>query len=161
MKKKAFVNFSLLDGSEHMTPRPGFAMTVEGDKITAVGPEKELDTGGCEIIDLENQYLMPGLINMHVHIPAGGKPQKKPVDAKKTVKFATANMLTRKYLEHMYKTYVYTELLSGVTTFRSVGGIENYDTWIRDRIAAGKAVGPRILAGILRFLFKIRKEETE
>ena len=28
-----------------------------------------------------------------------------------------------------------------------MGGIENYDTWIRDRIAAGKAVGPRILAG--------------
>ncbi len=147
MKKKAFVNFSLLDGSEHMTPRPGFAMTVEGDKITAVGPEKELDTGGCEIIDLENQYLMPGLINMHVHIPAGGKPQKKPVDAKKTVKFATANMLTRKYLEHMYKTYVYTELLSGVTTFRSVGGVENYDTWIRDLIRKGKVSGPRILAG--------------
>lgn len=39
------------------------------------------------------------------------------------------------------------ELFSGVTTFRSVGGVEYYDTWIRDLISAGKAVGPRILAG--------------
>ena len=145
--KRAFTNLMLLDGSEHMTPRQGQAVLVEDDRIAAVLPEQDCSLEGFEVIDLGGQYLMPGLINLHVHIPAGGKPSKKPMDAKKSVKLATSNALTRKYIEYMYKSYCRTELYSGVTTFRSVGGIENYDTWIRDRIAAGKAVGPRILAG--------------
>ncbi len=145
--KRAFTNLMLLDGSEHMTPRQGQAVLVEDDRIAAVLPEQDCSLEGFEVIDLGGQYLMPGLINLHVHIPAGGKPSKKPMDAKKSVKLATSNALTRKYIEYMYKSYCRTELFSGVTTFRSVGGIENYDTWLRDRIAAGKAVGPRILAG--------------
>ena len=145
--KRAFTNLMLLDGSEHMTPRRGQAVLVDDDRIAAVLPERDCSLEGFEVIDLGGQYLMPGLINLHVHIPAGGKPSKKPMDAKKSVKLATSNALTRKYIEYMYKSYCRTELFSGVTTFRSVGGIENYDTWIRDRIAAGKAVGPRILAG--------------
>ncbi len=145
--KRAFTNLMLLDGSEHMTPRRGQAVLVDDDRIAAVLPERDCSLEGFEVIDLGGQYLMPGLINLHVHIPAGGKPSKKPMDAKKSVKLATSNALTRKYIEYMYKSYCRTELLSGVTTFRSVGGIENYDTWIRDRIAAGKAVGPRILVG--------------
>ncbi|MCM1025373.1 MAG: amidohydrolase family protein [Roseburia sp.] len=145
--KKAFINGILLDGSEEMTPLTGRAVLVEEDKITAIIPEKEVPSTDCEIIDLEGQYLAPGLINLHVHIPGSGKPRKKPMDTKKIVKFATANALTRKYLESMYRSFSRTELYSGVTTLRSVGGVENYDAWIRDQINAGKAKGPRILAG--------------
>lgn len=144
--KKAFTNLVLLDGSENMIPRRGHAILIEGEMITAVLPEKECSLEGCEVIDLNGQYLMPGLINLHVHIPAGGKPTGKPMDARRSVKLATSNALTRKYIEYMYKSYCRTELYSGVTTFRSVGGIENYDTWIRDLILSGKATGPRILA---------------
>ncbi len=146
MKKKAFINMQLLDGSENMAPCPGYVLVTEGDKITAVAPEKEIVMEDCEIVNLEGRYLMPGLINLHVHIPADGKPRKKPADAKKAVKFATANVFTRKYLEHIYKVNVYTELLSGVTTLRCVGGVENYDTWIRDAVRSGRVPGPRILA---------------
>lgn len=145
MKKKAFINLQLLDGSENMTPRTGYAILTEADKITAVSPQKEVDIKDCEVFDLKGRYLMPGLINLHVHIPADGKPRKKPMDARKAAKFATANILTRKYLEYIYKTNVYTELLSGVTTLRCVGGIENYDTKVREMIRSGKT-GPRILA---------------
>lgn len=145
--KKLFRNLILLDGSENMTPRSGYAVLVEDENIVAVCPDRELNSDGCEIVDLKGQYLLPGLVNLHVHIPAGGKPQKKPMDARKMVKLATANALTRKYMEHVYKVYCRTELFSGVTTFRSVGGVEHYDTWIRDLIRAGKAIGPRILAG--------------
>lgn len=144
--KKAFTNMILLDGNEHMIPQRGLTVTVEDDRITAILPKEECSLDGCEVIDLGGKYLMPGLINLHVHIPASGKPTKKPMDAKKSVKLATSNALTRKYIEHMYKVYCRTELYSGVTTFRSVGGIENYDTWIRNLIRAGKATGPRILA---------------
>ena len=145
--KTAFTNLVLLDGTENMVPLRDYAVLVDGDKITAVLPQKECDFTGSQVVDLQGQYLMPGLINLHVHIPGSGKPSKKPMDAKKSVKLATSNALTRKYIEHMYKFYCRTELFSGVTTLRSVGGIENYDTWIRDLIRAGRVPGPRILAG--------------
>ena len=145
--KTAFINGIILDGSENMMPCPGQAVLVEDDKIKAISPKDECDLTGYEEIDLRGQYLMPGLVNLHVHIPASGKSTKKPTDARKTVKFATANALTRKYLEHVYKSCCRTELLSGVTTLRSVGGVENYDTWVRNLIEAGRMVGPRILAG--------------
>ena len=80
--KKAFTNLILLDGSENMIPRQGVTVLVEDDRITAVLEECSLD--GYEVIDLGGQYLMPGLINLHVHIPASGKPRNKPMDAKRT-----------------------------------------------------------------------------
>lgn len=145
--KKALVNGILLDGSEAMEPLAGQAVVLEEDKIAAVLPQRELDTEGCEVIDLAGHYLMPGLINLHVHIPGSGKPAKKPMDTKKVVRFATSNALTRRYLKYMYRTLARTELYSGVTTLRSVGGVEGYDAWMRDEIEAGRAEGPRILAG--------------
>lgn len=46
----------------------------------------------------------------------------------------------------MCEGYAKTQLLSGVTTIRTVGGIADIDTRLRGRIAAGKCDGPRILA---------------
>lgn len=37
--------------------------------------------------------------------------------------------------------------MSGVTTIRSVGGIQDFDSRLRDQINQEKVVGPRILAG--------------
>lgn len=145
--KRAFTNATLLDGSETMEPVAGQTVVVDGQTIVFVGPDRQADLAGCEVVDLAGRYLLPGLVNLHVHIPANGRPRKKPMDAKKIVRIATANGLTRKYVEVMYKSYVRTQLLSGVTTMRTVGGVESYDTWIRDLIEAGKAEGPRILAG--------------
>lgn len=144
--KVAYKNGILLDGSEHMLPQSGKVVLTDGEKITAIVNESA-DLSDYQIEDLKGCYLLPGLVNMHVHIPASGKPTKKPKDARKTVKLVTANRLTRKAIEVLYKRYCRTELLSGVTTMRTVGGIENYDTWIRDLIHDGKTDGPRILAG--------------
>lgn len=81
--KRVFKNMVLLDGSENMVPRSGYALLVNEDKIEAILPEQEVGTEGCEVIDLQGQYLLPGLVNLHVHIPASGKPRKKPMDAKR------------------------------------------------------------------------------
>lgn len=145
--KTALINGIILDGSEQMAPVSGQTVLIEDETITAVLPQNETDLTGCEVIDLAGQYLMPGLINLHVHIPGSGKPKKKPMDTKKLVRFATSNALTRKYLEYMYRSLSKVELYSGVTTLRSVGGVEGYDAWMRDEIRAGRAEGPRILAG--------------
>lgn len=144
--KTAYINGNILSGKEDMTPVAGMTVVTSGEYIDSIQPAVADLPKDCEVIDLKGKYIMPGLINMHVHIPANGKPKKKPSDPRKTVRLVTANRFTRKILEYMYKKYVKDQLLSGVTTIRTVGGVEYYDTWLRDEIASGNAVGPTILA---------------
>lgn len=147
-KKKitVFTNGIILDGNINMQPVKDAAIFVYDGKILGITEAAGEDFSEYTVEDLGGKYIMPGLINLHVHIPASGKPKKKPADTKKLVKLLTANKLTRLPIQPLYDKYVKAELMSGVTTIRSVGGVENYDTLTRDRIAAGKAEGPRIFA---------------
>ncbi len=65
---------------------------------------------------------------MHVHLPASGKPKKKASDPKKLVKLITFCALTNRIGVSMCEGYAKTELFSGVTTIRTVGGVADYDT---------------------------------
>lgn len=143
--KYAFVNGILLDGTKEMTPQSGRVILTDGERIEAIVPAGG-ELSGYEVVDLAGQYIMPGLINLHVHLPADGKPKEKPSDPRKTVKLLTSNALFRKLIEKMCSGYAKTELYSGVTTIRTVGGVQSYDTLIRDQINSGRKAGPRILA---------------
>ncbi len=140
----ALINGVLLDGTRDMTPQTGKVVCVEGGKIAAVtdGPVP----AGYEPVDLAGRYILPGLINLHVHLPASGKPKKKPSDPKKLVKLITSNGLMRRVGVKLCESYARTELLSGVTTIRTVGGVADFDTIIRDRAAAGEILSPRVVA---------------
>ena len=140
----ALINGVLLDGTRDMTPQTGKIVYVEGGKIAAVtdGPVP----AGYEPVDLAGRYILPGLINLHVHLPASGKPKKKPSDPKKLVKLITSNGLMRRVGVKLCESYARTELLSGVTTIRTVGGVADFDTIIRDRAAAGEILSPRVVA---------------
>ncbi len=140
----ALINGVLLDGTRDMTPQTGKIVCVEGGKIAAVtdGPVP----AGYEPVDLAGRYVLPGLINLHVHLPASGKPKKKPSDPKKLVKLITSNGLMRRVGVKLCESYARTELLSGVTTVRTVGGVADFDTIIRDRAAAGEILSPRVVA---------------
>jgi len=144
--KKVFINGIILNGSEDMEPIKGKSVVVEGNKIIAITDGNAVSSD-CEVIDLQGNYLMPGLINLHVHLPASGKPKKKASDPKKLVKLMTSNPFLRSVMIKLCEGYAKTELMSGVTTIRTVGGVEDVDTRIRDRIADGRCIGPRILAG--------------
>lgn len=54
--------------------------------------------------------------------------------------------LTRAVAYKMVCGFARDELMSGVTTIRTVGGLGSFDTRLRDEISAGKRIGPRILA---------------
>ncbi len=140
----ALMNGVVLDGTRDMTPQTGKIVCVEGSRIAAVtdGPVP----AGYEPVDLAGRYVLPGLINMHVHLPASGKPKKKPSDPKKLVKLITSNGLMRRVGVRLCESYARTELLSGVTTIRTVGGVADFDTIIRDRAAAGEILSPRVVA---------------
>lgn len=144
--KYAFVNGHILDGTADMTAREGLALLTDGAKIEAIVP-RDADLTGYEQVDLKGGYLMPGLINLHVHLPGSGKPTSGKGDVAKLVKLLTSNPLTMIAVRKICAGYAKTQLLSGVTTIRTVGGITDVDTTIRDKIEAGSMKGPRILAG--------------
>ena len=143
--KYAYTNGYILTGEEDMTPIAGQTVLTGGELITAIVPDTANLTGN-QVVDLKKQYLMPGLIDLHVHLPASGKPKKKPTDNAKLVRLITSTALTRKILMKMCAGYAKTELFSGVTTMRTVGGVLDSDAKIRDLILSGKLPGPRILA---------------
>ena len=143
--KYAFTHGKLLDGTKDMQVQEGLCVLTDGERISAIVPEgTPLD--GYTVVDLQGRYLMPGLINMHVHLAGSGKPQKKQRDSEKLVRTILSTALTRKIAYQMVCGFARTELMSGVTTIRTVGGLADFDTRLRDEIAAGRRVGPRILA---------------
>lgn len=143
--KYALINGIILNGHKDMKPLYDHVILIE-DKIIKDIVFKQKDLSEYKIIDLKGKYILPGLINLHVHLPASGKPKKKASDPKKLVKLITKNKLTNQIGMKICMSYAKTELLSGVTTIRTVGGVENYDTTIRDMIENGEIIGPRIIA---------------
>lgn len=134
-----------------MQVQEGQVILVENERITEILPAEEagkrnLKASGYEEIDLQGKYILPGLINMHVHLAGNGKPQKKQRDNEALVKKIMSNGLTKAIAYNMVCGFAKDELYSGVTTIRTVGGLGDFDTRLRDDIAAGKKPGPRILA---------------
>ena len=139
--KTAYINGFILDGTADMQPRRE-TVIVENGKITDLLPAGALLPADCRITDLQGGFLMPGLINMHVHLNSGGKPsakKKKPEDYVRLVKLATSNPVTAQLVRTMIRGFAETQLRSGVTTIRTVGGILDYDGKVRDEIDDGYA----------------------
>ena len=141
----ALTNGIILDGTRQMQPQKGLSVLVKDGKIVDLVPDTT-DLSNYRVIDLHGHYLLPGLINMHVHLAGSGKPQKKQRDNEKLVKTIMGSSLTRAVAYKMVAGFAKDELLGGVTTIRTVGGLGDFDTRLRDEIASGKKIGPRILA---------------
>jgi len=149
--KYVFTNGKILNGTKDMQVQEGQVILVENERITELLPAEEagkrnLKASGYEEIDLQGRYILPGLINMHVHLAGNGKPQKKQRDNEALVKKIMSNGLTKAIAYNMVCGFAKDELYSGVTPIRTVGGLGDFDTRLRDDIAAGKKPGPRILA---------------
>ncbi|MEE2023517.1 amidohydrolase family protein [Alkalimonas mucilaginosa] len=101
---------------------------VKDDRIVAVAAAAELEIPqGATVIDGQGRYLLPGLAEMHGHVPP-------------TVDFS--GMPTR-YLDDVLLLYV----AGGVTTVRGMLGHE-HQLRLKDDIATGKRLGPTLyLAG--------------
>ncbi|MGB3608453.1 amidohydrolase family protein [Psychroserpens sp.] len=109
-------------------------VVVSGKKIIAI-ENGYVDANALEdiIIDLKDKTVMPGLIDMHVHLESETSPKayletftKNDAD----VAFTSAEIAKR-------------TLMAGFTTVRDLGG-SGVNVALRDAIAKGKVPGPRI-----------------
>jgi len=103
---------------------------------------------GVKTIDCNGQYLLPGLINMHVHLFSTGKPSNtlnaKGNSQANLMKFLKTP-LGGVVLNAIVKGKLKTAINAGTTTVRAVGDILYSDVKQRDAINSGKYIGPRVL----------------
>lgn len=58
-----------------MQVQEGLCILTDGGKITDIVPKEQVPAE-YEAVDLAGKYIMPGLINMHVHLAGSGNPRK-------------------------------------------------------------------------------------
>jgi len=137
----ALTNVRLIDGTGH-DPIENMAIIIDGNRIKDIG----LVTGypdSTNVVDLRGLTVMPGLVDCHLHL--GGLTRDQPGKAIGKVSFIDMASFFWDY----FRNYAHRRRLAienGVTTIRSAGDHYPHIIKLRDKIAAGKLVGPRIFA---------------
>lgn len=124
--------------------REGWAVLVEGERISSVGPEADLrPPPGTTAIELPGATLLPGLIEAHAHLFL--HPYDETLWDDQVLREPRAYRTLRAGV-HAERT-----LLSGFTLLRDLGseGAGWADLAVRDAIADGLIPGPRILTATL------------
>lgn len=92
-------------------------VVVRGDRIAAVGPAAVVRVPpGATVIDGRGRYLMPGMAEMHAHVPSADDES---------------------YVERVLALFV----ANGITTIRGMLGHPRH-LGLRDRLARGEVLGP-------------------
>src|SRR5256885_12862873 len=74
----AIVGATVIDGTG-APPRPDAVLVVEGERITALGSRAEVPLPkGLRIVDGRGRWVMPGLIDAHVHFFQSGGAYTRP-----------------------------------------------------------------------------------
>ena len=121
----AFVGVNVLPMTAPGVPRvvENRTVVVTGRRIASMHPADEVEVAdGTEVVEAEGMYLMPGLAEMHGHLPG---PRMVSSDARNLLFLYIAN---------------------GVTTVRGMQG-ERSQLGLRARIARGQSLGPRLFVG--------------
>lgn len=132
-------NLTLMDGTGRV-PQEHAVLAIRGEKILFAGPASGWSEAqeGVIILDLGGGFVLPGLIDTHVHLAGAGEldSQFRTDDASMALKM----------LSNARK-----NLAAGITTVRDLGGWNEIEFVIREWIRREEFAGPRMcLAG--RFL---------
>jgi imidazolonepropionase-like amidohydrolase len=123
----------LLDIGAGKIVSPGEVL-IEGDRIVAAG-SSVMHPAGAEVIDLGDTTLMPGLIDVHVHLFLHpGAEDLQTVEESVPQRTILATLAARD------------DLMAGFTAERDMGteGAGSADTAVRNAINAGLIPGPRM-----------------
>ena len=124
----AFENVTLIDGAGR-PPLANACVTVTDQRISAVGRCPLAAPAGARRIDGRGKFLIPGLMDVHVHLRGGRfMDAQGPPDEQMGIR--------------ALQSYIY----SGVTTILDVGNNPDYIFKLRDMERSGKIVSTRLLA---------------
>ena len=126
----------LVGGQIYDVEQAGFRRAdvgIEGDRIVQLGvaPDSADDD---EVLDLEGAWLLPGLIDCHVHLTQptdAGDPAKASARSDAAVALDTADAARR-------------TVMAGITTVRDVGGWNYVEMAVRSAVRSGQIAGPRM-----------------
>jgi imidazolonepropionase-like amidohydrolase len=124
---------NLIDGKSSEV-QSQVTIVVEGNKIISVEKGLTKPAGTDKLIDLSKKTVMPGLIDMHVHLE--GETNKDQVVQRFT--FNKADVAFRSTV------YAKKTLMAGFTTVRDLGG-SGVNISLRNAVNQGLVVGPRIV----------------
>jgi hypothetical protein len=103
---------------------------IRDGNIYRIGPSARINISAeTPVVDGSGQYLIPGLAEMHAHVPS---PPSEFLDEQNRQEFS-------RWVEDVLFLYV----AAGVTTARSMIGHPNH-LILRERIEAGELIGPRL-----------------
>ena len=126
----------LIDGRADAV-RTSVTITIDGDRIVSIADGYAAPAPGDTLVDLKSATVMPGLIDMHVHLSSeqsgqGGYAERFYLNPADVALRAT--------------TYARKTLMAGFTTVRDCGAGNKMNLALRDAVAKGWIVGPRIVA---------------
>jgi imidazolonepropionase-like amidohydrolase len=135
---KVLKNFTLIDGAGR-APVTHAAMILDNGRVEWVGPAAKLKVpASAQVIDLQGKYVMPGILNLHVHLG-------NTIGLDQNAKF-----FTPENVEKDLKTYA----SYGVTTVLSMGTDQDSIFKIRDQQRAGRPTETRVYTAGQGFIFK-------
>ncbi|HLM54197.1 MAG TPA: amidohydrolase family protein [Pseudoxanthomonas sp.] len=124
--------------SGRMVERPG--VLVRGGRIVQVGSADAAAPAGAQRVDLPGMTLLPGLIDMHVHL-----------DSDPSYGGYTGLQFNDRFWSMLAVGHARRTLEAGFTTVRNVGSDAWNDVGLRQAIDAGKVAGPRIVSAAYSF----------
>lgn len=113
--------------------RDKVTVIIEDDKIVAVNNGYTSPQSGDSLIDLTNEFVLPGLMDMHVHLEGETSPDNY-------IKKFTLNEADIAFNAALYAKRT---LMAGFTTVRDLGGT-GVNTALRKAIDRGAVIGPRV-----------------
>jgi imidazolonepropionase-like amidohydrolase len=118
---------TLIDGNGG-APKPNVDIVVRDDRILAIGPRQQVPRGATEI-DARGAWVVPGLIDVHVHLDA-------------PMVFQISDEERARVLAHTPKAFLY----NGVTTILNVSSPPEWIFGLRTAQREGRLLAPRIFA---------------
>lgn len=109
---------------------------IDGSRIKRVENNIHKDSNDIEIIDAGGKYVLPGVIDCHVHLSMNGGSHPMATLGKQ--REAEAILVAARSCEELVR--------AGVTTIRECGGIGLESFILRDSIEKNEMTGPRIIA---------------
>ncbi len=130
----ALVGGQVIDGYEGPPIRDGVVL-IAGERIVAVGPRDEVAVpAGTPVIDTRGMSVLPGLMDMHVHLMILGHSDYEHWDTTYMPRF----------LDEIMPIAARQLLMSGVTTVRDLGAPLEEILEVKRRIETGRIPGPRL-----------------